>query len=244
MTNVNLFDHYSFRARLQPALLTLLPAAIGLFAWTGPDMNCQTVLWTLFGSAGGTYFLAIVARNSGKRIESDLWQDWGGAPTTQLLRYCGLGNPVMRERWRKYLSKLLKKPLPTQREEADNPDGADDVYHAATRVLINQTRDKKRFPLVYMENVHYGFCRNLYAMRGVGITLSVLGILASFAAGVWSVHRSDPKVYPWACLIVEIMLLAWWLIAIRATWARVPAFAYAERLLESTEDLSRPQSKT
>ena len=31
MTNLKLFDHYSFRARLQPALLTLLPLAVGVF---------------------------------------------------------------------------------------------------------------------------------------------------------------------------------------------------------------------
>src|SRR6266446_5216374 len=58
MMNLKLFDHYSFRARLQPALLTLLPAAIGVFAWTGPGVKWSSALWTLFGTAGGTFFLA------------------------------------------------------------------------------------------------------------------------------------------------------------------------------------------
>jgi hypothetical protein len=68
MININLFDHYSIRARLQPALVALLPSAIAVFAWTGPGVKWQSALWTLLGTGGGTYFLAILARNAGKRM--------------------------------------------------------------------------------------------------------------------------------------------------------------------------------
>src|ERR1700720_1892352 len=122
MLNLKLFDHYRFRARLQPALLTLLPAAVGIFAWTGPGVKWQSALWTLFGTAGGTFFLAILARNLGKQLEPGLWQSWGGSPTTQLLRHAGPGNPVLRVRWHKFLSKLLGKPLPTLQEEQADPE--------------------------------------------------------------------------------------------------------------------------
>src|SRR5258708_1403854 len=165
MTNWNLFDHYSFRARLQPALLTLLPAALGVFAWTGPGEKWVSALWTLFGTAGGTYFLAMVARNRGKQIEPALWRSWGGAPTTQLLRHSGSANPVMRERWHKYLSRLLSKSFPTPEDETGDPVSADNLYAAGVKILIDKTRDTKAYPLVYKENVQYGFCRNLYAMR-------------------------------------------------------------------------------
>lgn len=239
MTNLKLFDHYSFRARLQPALLTLLPAAVGIFAWTGPGVKWQSALWTLFGTAGGTYFLAILARNFGKQIEPGLWQSWGSAPTTQLLRHSGTGNPVMRERWHKSLSKLLEKPFPTAQEEAADLAGADNIYTAGIKLLINKTRDTKKFHLVYKENVQYGYCRNLYAMRVMGIILALLGLIASCAAGIWSVHAGDPKIYPWVCAAVDITFLFWWLFTIKASWVKVPAFAYADRLLESTENLTR-----
>ena len=241
MTNLKLFDHYSFRARLQPALLALLPAAVGIFAWTGPGVKWQSALWTLFGTAGGTFFLAILARNFGKKIEPALWQSWGGSPTTQLLRHSGTGNPVLRERWHKFLSKLLSRPMPTVEEELTNPMAADDVYNAGIKLLINKTRDVKKFHLIYKENVQYGYCRNLYAMRLMGATFSILGVGVCLAAGLWNLHVGVSKLYPWVCLATEILFLVWWLSTIKADWVKVPAFAYADRLLESIENL--PQSK-
>jgi hypothetical protein len=84
-----LFDHHSFRARLQPAFLALLPIAIGAFAWAQPDAKWLTAIWGVLLSAGFTFLLANVARNWGKSIEPKLWNSWGGAPTTQLLRHSG-----------------------------------------------------------------------------------------------------------------------------------------------------------
>jgi hypothetical protein len=244
MTNLKLFDHYSFRARLQPALLTLLPLAVGVFAWTGPGVKWQPALWSLFGTAGGTYFLTIFARHYGKQIEPSLWLSWGGAPTTQLLRHSGTGNPVMRERWHKNLSKLLGKPFPTPQEEADDLASADNTYSAAIHLLIAKTRNTKTYHLVYKENVQYGYCRNLYAMRVMGIVFCLLGVTASSAAGFWALHIGGPKIYPWVCLAAEALLLVWWIFTIRASWVKIPAFAYAERLLESTENLTRSKKST
>ena len=236
--NAKLFDHYSFRARLQPALLTLLPAAIGIFAWTGPGVKWQSALWTLFGTAGGTFFLAILARNLGKQIEPGLWHSWGGSPTTQFLRHAGIGNPVLRVRWHKCLSKLLGESMPTAEQEAANPTGADHTYNAGVKLLINKTRDTKKFHLLYKENVQYGYCRNLYAMRLTGIALALLGAGACLAAGLWDLHAGNQKIYSWVCLAAEILFCVWWVSAIKADWVKVPAFAYAERLMESTENLA------
>ena len=238
MTNLQLFDHYGFRARLQPALFTLLPMALGIFAWTGPGVKWETALWTLFGTVGGTFFLAILARNRGKQIEPGLWLSWGGSPTTQLLRHSGIGNPVMRERWHKYLAKLLGKRFPTEQDEVNDRARADDIYNAAIKLLINKTRDTKKFHLVYKENIQYGYCRNLYAMRVMGIIFSFVGLISCSAAGVWTAHLGDPKLYPWVCLAAEVLFLVWWIFTIKADWVKVPAFAYAERLLESTENLT------
>lgn len=235
MTNFNLFDQYSFRARLQPALLTLLPAAIGIFAWTGPGVKWQSALWTLFGTAGGTYFLAILARNVGKKMESGLWKSWGGAPTTQLLRHSGPANPVMRERWHKALSKLLGKPFPTSQEEGTDSIHADNIYDAAVKLQIARTRDTKKFQLLFKENMHYGFCRNLLAMRPTGITICVVGVVTSCAAGLWFIHLGEVQLRPWVCTGASALFLFWWIFTIKAAWVRIPTFAYAERLFESTE---------
>lgn len=45
--------------------------------------------------------------------------------------------------------------LPTVKEDYDDPKAADEVYAAVTRLLINERRDAKVFPLIYKENVNY-----------------------------------------------------------------------------------------
>lgn len=212
--------------------------ALGIFAWTGPGVKWESALWTLFGTVGGTFFLGILARNFGKQSEPGLWLSWGGTPTTQLLRHSGIGNPVMRERWHRYLSRLVGKTFPTEQEEAIDGAGADNIYNAAIKLLINKTRDTKKFHLVYKENVQYGYCRNLYAMRVMGIMFSLIGLISSGAAGYWTVHLGDRKLYPWVCLAAEMLFLVWWIFTIKGSWVKVPAFAYAERLLESLENLT------
>lgn len=241
--DLKLFDHYSFRARLQPALLTLLPAALAVFAWTGPGARWVSALWTLFGTAGGTFFLANVVRNRGRELEPALWSSWGGPPTTQLLRHTGPANPLLRERWHKQLSQVLGKRFPTQQQEAVDSAGADDLYGAATRLLIDRTRDTKVYPLVYKENILYGFCRNLYGMKPTGVAVSLLGIVGSCGAWVWFWKFGTSQTAPFACAAGSAVLLIWWLTIVKSSWVKQPALAYAERLLESTEKLSRTKER-
>jgi hypothetical protein len=243
MNNTMLFDQYSFRARLQPALLTLLPAAIAIFAWTGPGVKWQSALWTLFGTAGGTYFLAVLARNLGKKLEPGLWQSWGGAPTTQFLRHTGSANPVMRERWHKNLSKLLGKPFPTASEESANPMAADDIYSAAVKLQISKTRDTKKYHLLFKENIQYGFCRNLFAMKSTGMVIATLSLIFSISTAIWFIHIGDPKIMPWICSAAISMFLYWWITVVNPAWVRQSANAYAERLFESVETSSATRSK-
>jgi hypothetical protein len=244
MTKELLFDHYSFRARLQPALLTVLPLAIAVFAWTGPGDKMVSALWTLAGTAGVTYFLAIIARKPGKQLEPQLWASWGGAPTTQLLRHSGPANPELRERWHRSLSKLVGKPFPTAETEKANPVAADDLYAAGVKLAIGKTGDRNAYPLVYKELVYYGFCRNLYGLRPVAILVALLGLFLSGAAGWWFLHIGKSEFRPWLCAGLCAAFVAAWYWFLTSELVKVPAFAYAERLLESTERISKPQKAT
>jgi hypothetical protein len=235
----NLFDHYSFRARLQPALIVLLPISLAVVACLGPEQPWMSAIWTLCATGGATYLLAVFVRNRGKENEPALWKSWGGCPTTQLLRHAGPANPVMRERWHTQLEKFLGKPLPTMAEETADPQKADHAYEAASKFLIGKTRDTKNFPLLYKENVTYGFCRNLHAMRTAGIFISLCGAIVSAHAAVLSVYLGKIDFVPIAACFISVLLLWGWVFRIRPKWVRIPAFAYAERLFESI-DLIKP----
>lgn len=237
-----LFDHYSYRARLQPALITLFPLALGVIAWTGPGKQWMTSIWSVAGTAGLTFLLANVVRNRGKQVEPVLWREWGGAPTTQLLRHRGPGNSVTRERWHRTIPKLTGYQLPTAEEEQADPHRADESYEAAVRNLIGQRRDPKKHPLVYKENVLYGFTRNLYAMRGIGIGFSVVGLAVSVFAIYSFRAQGREEVIPWVSAVLCAVLLGAWIFRINSAAVRVPAFAYATRLLESSDGVTRARS--
>lgn len=240
----NFFNHYSFRARLQPAFLALVPIVVGLIAWAQPETQWVTTLWSLLGAAGLTFFLANVARNRGKSIEQKLWESWGGAPTTQLLRHRGMANPVLRERWHQHLGKLLGRPLPTAAEENSDPTTADAVYEAGTKLLIGQTYDPTAYPFVYRDNVNYGFCRNLYGLRGLGIGASFAGALVSIGAGIWFAVKGKPQLLPWASAAICAALFLWWVFTVTAEWVKIPAMNYAHHLFAATEKPPKVRPKS
>ena len=153
--------------------------------------------------------------------------------------HSGRANSVLRGRWHNHLSKLLGKPFPSADEERGSPAAADEIYEAATRLLIGKTRDTKTYPLVYKENVSYGFCRNLYAMRGLGKTVAILGLLLSSGAGWWYLRTGNGDLLPWGCAVVCAALSLWWFFTVTSEWVKVPAMNYAQHLFESCEKLAR-----
>ena len=153
-------DAYDRPARLYPGLLVLSPIAVLIVCLYGED---KLLIWSataVAASCGGAYALCRIARNAGQRLQRGLFEEWGGAPTTQLLRHGNKHFDVhTKERFHKALSKAIGKKMPTSSAEESDPSSADEFYRAAAAWLINHTRDSKKFPLVFKENVAFGFHR-------------------------------------------------------------------------------------
>jgi hypothetical protein len=62
-------------------------------------------------------------------------------------------------------------------EELLNPDYALDCYDSCGDLLREKTRDKDKFSLIFQENMNYGFRRNLWGMKTLGIFTSLMGII-------------------------------------------------------------------
>jgi hypothetical protein len=238
-----LLDHYSLRARLQPALLVLLPVALTVIAWVPTSQVLFGGIWSLLGLTGFTFLLAQIARDRGKWSESDLWASWGGKPTTQLLRHSSSSNKVSLARVHARLSAIVGKPFPSEKEELNSPDAAEDIYDDAVAVLRNKTRDAKAFPLIYKENVSYGFRRNLHAMRAAGTFIALLATIAAGLAAVMRVASNGDALIAWICTSINAMLLSLWILRFNSKWVRLPAFAYAERILEASESIDGAKAK-
>jgi hypothetical protein len=238
------FDTYTWYARFLPALLVLLPASITTGLWLPQGFSIYERLGsTGLGSIAIAYLLAHLGRDLGYRKQVKLWERWGGAPTTQLLRHrTTTVNSVIRERYHRRLKVLMPDiTLPTPEEEEKDSRKTDEIYGACTKFLITQTRDPKQFPLVDKGNKEYGFRRNLWGMKPVGIFLALLGI-ASALVRLWLDWRTDGRFTTWPCIIgvVNFAILIFWVIWVTRNWVRITADAYAERLLESCEQLKPP----
>src|SRR5271165_1511341 len=83
----------------------------------------------------------------------------------------------------------------------------------------------------------HGFCRNLYAMRPLGIASALLGLVASIGAGYWSLKMGKLDYLPLGCAAVCGGLLLLSIYVVTAEWVKVPALNYAQHLLESTEKI-------
>ena len=155
---------------------------------------------------------------------------------------------ITKARYHKRLAALVKgAKAPTPDEEQANPAAADEVYSAWSHYLRSNTRDTKKYPLLFQENVSYGYRRNVWGLRPFGIAVSLVcalvvgGRLSFIYKGTGQIEQELA-----GALAVSLLFLALWLFRFTSDWVRVPANAYAERLAESLEAIGgkAPAEKT
>ena len=170
-------DQYERAARLYPALLALMPISVLLVTTSVFSLSLATQLAALSGTCGAMYGLANVSRMLGKAQEDKLFHAWGGMPTTQMLRY---GNELIdlhtKQRYHAFLERKIKVEFPTREEESASPAAADEIYRAGVKWMLGKTRDKKRFALLFKENVSYGFHRNGFGLKWIGCLIGLVSI--------------------------------------------------------------------
>lgn len=233
-------DPYDRRARLFPGFVVALPISIlaVVLVTTKPAWWSGAVL--VLGASGASYFGMQLVRSAGRRKERALWESWGGAPTTQLLRFRGASNRVTVRRRHDQLARLFPDlPMPDEAAEAADPQLAGEHYEAAVRALIERTRDRTRFERVFDELCQYGFRRNLWGCRSIALWLATLGLGTVAALGALrALGFLDVSGLGLALAAgVDLFLLLALAFVVRPEWVREAAEAYAHRLLASLETL-------
>ena len=182
--------------------------------------------------------LAQLARDAGKKREKDLFQDWNGLPSVAILRHRDPRlDSITKARYHKKLAALVKEAkAPSVSDEEADPVAADQVYTAWSNYLRVTTRDTKKYALLFQENVNYGYRRNVWGLRATGIIASAIsGALAG--ARLFFINRASGKLDEGifgACAFSVVILLLW-VFRFTSDWVRIPANAYAERLVETVE---------
>lgn len=237
---MSLLDSYNLRARAAPVFVLLIPAILAIATWAPDALSLKVGTAAAIVSVGLSMLVAQFGRNFGKQKETALWDGWGGPPTTQLLRHRNARfNSVIRGRYHQRLRELRPDlTIPTPAEEAQNPEAADQMYGAATRFLIGRTRDAKKFPLIFKENTNYGFLRNLWGLKPLGIVISALGAFACLLR-LWLTYANNETLSPDSLggSLISFTLFLAWIFWVTPRTVRVAADAYAERLFEACDQV-------
>lgn len=245
-----MLDPYDVKARLFPGLLVLVPAIAFLVLLYGPKNPAVVGLAAVMSSCGGPYLLASFVRTWGQHAQDRLFQKWGAQPSSILLRHRDGMLPMQTKlRYHKLVESRLAVAMPTAEDEQRDPGAADVAYAAAGDALRPLTNDRKAYPFVFKELVAYGFNRNAYGARWVGLAVAVLTLLA--AALHAGALRLSPITVDLAVLDnshIMVMVLALgmtglWLLHFTSATVRLAGLSYAKRLWEALERIQRRPSR-
>lgn len=206
-----LIDEYTLKAQIAPVVLIATLPGIAL-TFLFPELDWKTAVVPPTALVALSLAAAAFSRERGKRRETGLHAEWGGKPTTVMLRYRSKTFPERQlANLHRFLAKATCNTIPTAKREDADQAAADVVYESLTRHLREGTRDKKAYPFVFRELTHYGFMRNLWGLRGTAILFAVVTLAVTT---VWLL-LSSPWVWDIRCVapalnIVAIFLWGWW----------------------------------
>jgi hypothetical protein len=167
-------DTYSLKARLFPALLAIVPALAALAILISSSKFGLTNLIVTAVIPVLVYASADIARRLGKRIENRIYEASGGKPSVTMLRYSDDSfSPAAKSHYRAFLSSKIKQPVPTEQSEKRNPKDADAFYERGGAWLRENTRNATKFSILFVENVTYGFRRNLLGLKWPALCLNL-----------------------------------------------------------------------
>ena len=236
---------YERKARLYPALLLIAPVVAAAVAMLSAKLSGLQSLGAAIIGCGGAFLLTQLARDSGLKKQQGLFEIWGGLPSVTIFRHRDTRlDAITKTRYHKKLVALVKEAkAPTAEQEQNDPTAADAIYAAWSNYLRANTRDTKKFALLFQENVSYGYRRNVWGLRPIGIAVSILSFLVC-GIRLYFIHRSTGK-FDEALIgagTFSAVLLLLWLFRFTVGWVRVPAEAYAVRLSECTEMLVKNET--
>ena len=109
-------------------------------------------------------------------------------------------------------------------------------FEAANHVLLNKSRGHSDNDLLFQENINYGFRRNAFALKNLGIASSIIGSLNGITHLI--IANGESMVASHAILTsgVSFFLLLLWITTIKSSWVKSAAVIYAQQLVLSIDE--------
>lgn len=233
------FDTYSLKARVYPCSIVLLPCLLLAIFYVTNIEAYYHYLTSFIGVGVFSFVLAQVGRDRGKKKEKGLFEYWGGKPTSLILRHSNDHLDVhTKKRFHSRLEQVIPDiRIPTIEEEQKDLYAADCIYDSCSKYLISKTRDVNKYPLLFRENINYGFRRNLWGMKTLALIIvaGCLIIHALIATEKFTTFQIL-NITDWLLVAAFGVISIFWLFMVNKEWIKIPAFAYAERLHETLHE--------
>ena len=235
MSFFKFLDAYTLRARLFPAVLAAAPALAALALLISWD---KIALSNMIASGALLVLLFAVAdfaRKEGLRIEPRIYSEMGGKPSVTLFRRSDTTiDEHAKEQYRTFLAGKLNRPAPLAAEETADPTAGDSFYEQSGIWLRDNTRDAKKFPLLWNELVSYGFRRNQRGLKWPALIVNVI-VVAICAAVLWrraSLDMSDDVIMRTVVvLIIAAIHAAYFALVVTKAGVKEAARRYGRELI-------------
>lgn len=234
------FDTYNLKARVFPALIAGLPTLALLFMlvpWDRiglPHITAGTMGIVLL------FAFADAARRTGYRVERKL----GTRATPELWHRGNSDIPEgIKDRYRAFVASKIKLAAPTSDEEQNDLVRANDFYLTAGTWLRDQTRDHRAFPILFGENITYGFRRNLLGLKPVALIINTLVLSLSIFIILYhpSYFSKLPDLEEKLLVVIVAVVLhsSFMLFAVSRDGVREASRIYGKQLILSCETLMK-----
>jgi hypothetical protein len=158
-------DEYELKARIAPGLIVALPALVDAIH-VMPSLSNWPILAT-----GGIialvllYGLGHVIRAAGQQLEPTLWKQWGGPPSTRLMRHADtFFGAELKKSIRAAVAQEFEITLPIPEQEKRDH-GCDKAISDAFRRVRAFLKQLDPTGVWQKNNIEYNFCRNLLGAR-------------------------------------------------------------------------------
>jgi hypothetical protein len=235
-------DHYQRSAQLQPAMLSVAPLTATALLWAPKASALIGTLVSATVTLGLLNLLMQFGRARGRRVQETMVARLGALPSALALRHADPHVPA--ELKKRYHAALRKNgfAIPSEAQEAVDPDAALAIYRAASAWLPDQTRDTKKFELLHVENRSYGFRRNLLGLKPFGVAILLAALAINGALGWHFSQDSDRLLVAVVFELAMLLALIAWVFVIRAAFVEDASWAYATRQLAASESLPSRRS--
>jgi len=225
-------DAYTLRARLAPAVIAAAPAFAFialLISWS--SLSLSNAIATI-GLAVLLFALSDFARSRGKRIEPQVFDALGGKPSVTILRHSDATfDGASKQRYLAFLGDKVGETPPSESTEQREPSAADAFYERCGTWLRENTRNAKKFAILFNENVTYGYRRNLFALKWPALALNL-----TVAASCIAIFLAAPL-----APFVDSKSRVFVVLAVAAIHALYIGFGVTRSGLEDAANLSLPR---